>query len=705
MSNTDLVRSTWVDEDRTRLFMQRIVQEAQRQSAQGSMTARLNTFERLQAIVQRINRVSTAAHRLQVLLYAALQDIPAAQQGAIYLSTTRDCIYVLGAMLPDEPELTGKEINAHGGYIDAVAQIQVPVAITDVQGEHLVAYPGQLTEARQVQSALVVPLVVGGRTVGVLSLENCEQTHAFTQEDLGFALLLSDYTAMVVDNAHLSASSFARTPWQEPELRSFFALIEHLSMGLLVTDGRQQYVWANAAFLEMTRFTYEQIEEGPLTAHSLLGRNLDDLIQTQSGKPHELSLLCGDGTHCPVKAILLNLDANGIQHVRGYIGIFQDLREERARERQLLHMQRLSSIGTLAASIAHRLNTPLTTVIGFAELILSREDVPDEPRSDLEAIVRQAQQAASAVRDLLSYAHLENKGRTQIDINQIIRQLTCLHKRALSASNLDISLDLEDPLPSLLGDTCQIEQVLFNLINNASQASAAVNRTGQLWIRTRRLSGEDLVRISVRDDGPGIPAEIQPHIFEPFFTTKAPGEGTGLGLSISREIVERHGGRIWLDSTTDQGATFLIELPVTPTLGPGPGEAHAEPVQWSDTCPARILVIDGERRTSYLLRKVLTRQSHHVDIAGNRAEALRRLQETPYDIVFLDLQTPDVPAQEIYDWIGEHCDGLAQRTVLLTGDTLSAEAVDLIERARTPRLGKPFRLTELRNVVKQVWPG
>jgi signal transduction histidine kinase len=668
------------------------------------MAARLNTFERMQAIVQRTNRVSTAAHRLQILLYAALQDVPAAEQGAIYLSTTRDSIYVLGAVLPDEPELTGKEINAHGGYIDAVAQIQVPVAIADVQGEHLVAYPAQLTGTRRAQSALVVPLVVGGRTVGVLSLENCEQTRAFTQADLDFASLLSDYTAMVVDNAHLSPSSFARTPWQEPELKSFFALSEHLSLGLLVTDRRQQYVWANAAFLEMTRFTHEQMEEGPLTAHSLLRRNLDDLIQNDDGKTRDLSLLCGDGTHCPVKAILLNLEAIGIQQAHGYIGVFQDLREERARDRQLLHMQRLSSIGTLAASIAHRLNSPLTTVIGFAELILNREDVPDEPRSDLEAIVRQAQQAASSVRDLLSYAHLQNKGRTQIDINEIIRQMACLHKRALHASNLEILLDLEEPLPPLLGDACQIEQVLFNLINNASQASAAVNRTGQLCIRTRRPRGEGLVRISVRDDGPGIPAETQAHIFEPFFTTKEPGEGTGLGLSISREIVERHGGRIWLDSTTDQGATFLIEFPIAPTLELGSGDVHAEPVQWSDTCPARILVIDGERSACFRLQKVLTRQSHHVDIAGNKAEALRRLQETSYDIVFLDLQTPDVPAQEIYAWIKERCDGLSERTVLLTGDTLSADAVDLIERARTPRLFKPFRLAEVRNAVKQIWP-
>jgi signal transduction histidine kinase len=509
---------------------------------------------------------------------------------------------------------------------------------------------------------------------------------------------------MTIDNARFSTTQPERVSWQHPELRAFFSLAEWVPIGLLFVNCDRGHVWANSAFHEMTELTQEGLKD-LRNVHHLLSQDPDTLVQWSGYEPRDLRLTRQDGTHCPAKAVFLNLDVVGIQHISGYIGIFQDMSERMSLEKQLFHLQRLSNVGTLVSSIAHELNNPLTTVIGFSELVLTREDIPCDAREDLEAIIRQAQQGLCAVHDLLNYVHLQSEDLTSIDINHLIRELVCFRTRALKISDLDITLDLADSLPPLIGDPRHLQQVIFNLIDNAEQACASVDRKGELRIRTQQVDGDRYIRISVSDNGPGIPPEIQPHIFKPFFTTQPCGQGIGLGLSISQQIIERHGGHIWLESTPDKGATFLIDLPDLPTPALRSSNVSFTSVRQSDSLPAHILVIDDEKSISRLLTKMLAKHAHHVDVANSGNEALHRLQETAYDLVFLDLKLPGLPGKTVYSWIKQNRTKLSKRTVVLTGDSLNVDTADFLEREGITHLLKPFHLSELRAVLKQVWPG
>jgi signal transduction histidine kinase/CheY-like chemotaxis protein len=682
MPDTEGTHSTWLDLDKTRLF----------------------AFDRLQSIIENINRVSSVEQRLKVLLHAALRDIPPAQRGAVYLSTPASHAFTVGAAFPHEPDLVGSEIDARGGYIEAAACVQCPVLIADAQQEGLVAFPGYADETWPVMSALVAPFVIGGQTVGVLALENCTKTHAFTQEHLSFVSLLSDYTAMTINNARLQTTQLTKPSGQPSILGLFYDLAAHIPVSLLLVDQHRHYVWANSAFCRMTGLTREELETVPSQTRKFFPQDPDVFTHKMDGDFFDLQLPRPSDTPCPVKATFLQPNALGIQGVEGYIGIFQDVSEKVSLERQIFHMQRLSNIGALVSSIVHELNNPLTTVLGFAELALLKNDIPDEAREDLEAIARQAQQSRCIVRDLLNYVHYQPESLTHIDINEQIRQLVHFRTCALRARELDIQLDLAASLPLLLGNARQLQQVIFNLINNADQACSLVNRKGKLRIRTRVAGKGRHIRISVSDNGPGIPAEIRQRIFEPFFTTKLPGEGTGLGLSISQQIIEQHRGRIWLESEEGKGATFVIDLPTSPDSETNQRGTLPKLAEQEDTVPARILVVDDETSIRHMLTKVLTKQAHNVDIARNGDEALQKLQEMDYDIVFLDLKLPGRPGKVIYNWIKQHRTELVKRTVIVTGDTLSDETTAFLKKEHIAYLLKPFELTELRTIIKRVWP-
>jgi len=550
----------------------------------------------------------------------------------------------------------------------------------------------------------VVPFVVGGRTVGVLSLENCNQAQAFSKDDLSFALLLAKYTALAVDNARLSRATSAGPGLRHDELDIWRDLCERLPVGVLFVSPQRRYVWANSTFCRMTGFRQEELEGDWGKTSSLFPQDLGSLCLESTGTPQELSLVHQDSSQCPVMAAFWDMKTTGTPHWEGHLGILVDQTERVDLEQKLLHMQRLSDLGALLSTVSHELNNPLTAVIGFAELMLAREDIPLESREDLTTIVIQAERSVSVVRDLLDYAHFQDEGPTQIDINHVIRQLVRFRTRSLKEDALEIILELADGLPPLLGHARQLQQVMLNLTNNAEQAIACLDEGGKLWIRTSLVDGNTRVRISVRDDGPGIPVEIESRIFEPFFTTKRSGQGTGLGLSISKQIVERHEGCISLENEPGKGATFLIDLPVPSTCEPNRDDDPAAFAQQADVPPARILVIDDEETIGCLLVKILSKQGHLVDVAYSGSKAIRRLRETPYDIVFLDIKIPSLSGQAVYTWIKKDRAELARRTVILTGDTFNSETIAFLNKEHVPLLPKPFQLADLQRVMTEIWP-
>jgi PAS domain S-box-containing protein len=250
-------------------------------------------------------------------------------------------------------------------------------------------------------------------------------------------------------------------------------------------------------------------------------------------------------------------DSDG--NFRGYVGINKNITERKLMEEQLMLTDRLASIGELASGIAHELNNPLTSVIGFSQLLLE-EDIPQNLKEDLGTIYSEAQRASGIVKNLLTFARKHTPLRQLSQINNILEDVLKLRAYEHRVNNIELVKHFAADLPEIMVDYFQMQQVFLNIIVNAESAMLEANGRGKLVITTSRHN--NTVSVAVTDNGPGIAKKDLRRVFDPFFTTKEVGKGTGLGLSICHGIVSGHGGNIYVESTVHKGATFVVELPV-----------------------------------------------------------------------------------------------------------------------------------------------
>jgi two-component system NtrC family sensor kinase len=263
----------------------------------------------------------------------------------------------------------------------------------------------------------------------------------------------------------------------------------------------------------------------------------------------------------------------------GSVGIFSDLREhERLRQeladlrehermrreleqthRQLLQAEKISSLGRLAAGVAHEINNPLAGVLIYADMLMKEIKHNEQWRQDLEEIINQTLRCKQIVSRLLEFSRQSLEERVVFDVNEVIGHCVELLGRQALFHNIEIIQDLDPALPQILGNPGELEQVFTNLMINAADA---MEGRGKLTISSHSDVKAGQVILKFTDTGPGITPAIRDKIFEPFFTTKPVGVGTGLGLSVVYGVVQRHGGDIQVDSPSEGGATFTIKLPL-----------------------------------------------------------------------------------------------------------------------------------------------
>lgn len=234
---------------------------------------------------------------------------------------------------------------------------------------------------------------------------------------------------------------------------------------------------------------------------------------------------------------------------------------QREAESRLVQAAKLAAVGEMAAGIAHELNNPLTSVVGFTELSIESLSIESPLRHDLELVLREANRARSVVRRLLDFARQREVVRTRGDINEIVDDVVVLTKHLLLTSGVELRMKLKPGLPWVLIDRNQIKQVLLNLVNNALYA---MPNGGMMAIETweQERHGAPFVALAVRDSGEGISPQNLERIFEPFFTTRGDQGGTGLGLSVTYGIVTEHGGVIEVESQVNSGSSFLVYFPL-----------------------------------------------------------------------------------------------------------------------------------------------
>ncbi|HTZ95116.1 MAG TPA: ATP-binding protein [Terriglobales bacterium] len=258
------------------------------------------------------------------------------------------------------------------------------------------------------------------------------------------------------------------------------------------------------------------------------------------------------------------------EQIVGWAKTLEDRVEEKTHELKsvydhMLQVEKMASVGKMAAVVAHEINNPLAGILTYAKLLRKWIDAGtldksklDEAKQCLDLIVGESRRCGDIVKNLLVFSRAAPMNIESTDINAVVDQCVRLVRHQLEMAGIEVHLELEDHLPMTQCDPSQIEQVLLALVMNAIDA---MPRGGTLWLGTGMNSAGDEMQIVVRDDGMGIPPEFLPNIFEPFQTTKEKGHGVGLGLAVSRGIIDRHHGRIDVQSELGKGTTFTIGLP------------------------------------------------------------------------------------------------------------------------------------------------
>lgn len=242
-------------------------------------------------------------------------------------------------------------------------------------------------------------------------------------------------------------------------------------------------------------------------------------------------------------------------------------RELQSLQARLIQSEKMSSLGRMAASVAHEINNPLGAIVIFSCLLLEQSPLDFPGRRKLETIVREASRCRDIVRNLLDFARPATGVRRRADLNSIARAALELLQGQSLFKDIEVSLQLSSEPIEVVCDSSQLQQAFTNLLVNASEA---IDGCGRITVRSWRDGASRMAAVSFTDTGRGIPPESLERIFEPFFTTREEGHGTGLGLTIVYGIIERHGGAVKVDSSPGQGATFTVWLPDS-----GPGEDAA----------------------------------------------------------------------------------------------------------------------------------
>ena len=371
-------------------------------------------------------------------------------------------------------------------------------------------------------------------------------------------------------------------------------------------------------------------------------------------------------------------------------------RELETQREALFQAEKVAAMGQLLAGVAHELNNPLSTIVGYTQLLLMRAE-PGPTAEHLEKIAKSAERCTRIVTNFLALARQYPPERQLTRLNQLVDDAVELLAYSLRIDNVEVVRRLAPDLPQLWADPHQIQQVIVNVLTNAHQALRGVSMRRRLVLTTRHERTADRVVLEIADSGPGVPAEIAGRIFDPFFTTKAPGQGTGLGLSLCRGIVDGHNGVLRLEATPGGGATFVIELPVG---APAEADAAQRAEARLDEAPVKtILVVDDEPDVAELLAEALRLDGHRVDTANSGTAALDRLLDRSYDLVFSDMKMPGMSGVELYEEVARRRPGLERRIIFVTGDTLNPVTKQFLDRTGAVSLSKPFDVDAVRRLV------
>jgi nitrogen-specific signal transduction histidine kinase/CheY-like chemotaxis protein len=379
----------------------------------------------------------------------------------------------------------------------------------------------------------------------------------------------------------------------------------------------------------------------------------------------------------------------------------QDVTEKKKLQAHLLFSERMASLGTLAAGVAHEINNPLAYVVANLEIvsqeIASISNLDPSKLSEISDSLKDAEDGAQRVRqivrDLKTFSRADEETRAPTDPRKALEGALSMVWNELR-HRARVVKDLR-PVPEVLINEARLGQVFLNLLVNAAQAIPTGN-ANKHEVKLRSFTTPlGLATLEVEDTGAGIPQDKLSKIFDPFFTTKPVGVGTGLGLSICHAIVSSVGGQLEVESRLGVGTLFRVILPPAPT-----GASPSTPTRAPTPVPekARVLVIDDEVSICSVIRRSLS--AHDVTVRHSAVEALALLRTEAYDVVLCDLMMPVMTGIELFETLSRELPWVCPRVIFLTGGAFTPAAKEFLDKNPNLKLEKPFSMKELKSAVQ-----
>jgi PAS domain S-box-containing protein len=398
-----------------------------------------------------------------------------------------------------------------------------------------------------------------------------------------------------------------------------------------------------------------------------------------------------------IEAVIENVDRDHPEEIPRLLLLAVDVSREVLLQRKLVQADRLSQLGALVSGVAHELNNPLAAIAAFAELLtVDAKDVHLKESTNI--IHAEAIRAGRVVQTLLDFARQRPRVHEPVDLQDVVERVLALQRSALKRARVKAVVTMPSDLPAVIGDPQELQQVVLNAVVNAADAIEATERPGTIDIRATRTNGH--INFTVDDTGPGLTQEALDRVFEPFFTTKG-DKGTGLGLTISLGLVKALGGRLWLQNVEGGGARFTAELPADVAV------KEPEPRMGFRAAGRRlsVLIVEDEVSVGRGMTLMAQRLGHEVRAVGDLQQALATLREpaSRYDALLVDVHLDEAHTGfDLFDELLQEGRGRERHVVFTTGDSVSAQTRDRLQRSERPVLKKPFNLEELREMLERV---
>jgi len=402
-----------------------------------------------------------------------------------------------------------------------------------------------------------VPCRIREHTVAVLGLGKTVDGDFLSSDDVELVETIAGYVAVALDNAQLY-SSLEQKALEIARLKDFSEnIVESLNVGVLAVDLEGIVDSWNTRMEQLFGVSRQQALGRQLS--SLLPRELAQEIAAR-GDQEQITGIYKQRLHHQGKTLTLNVSITPLVSKSneriGRLLLFDDVTQRERMEEQMSQTEKLTSLGLLAAGVAHEVNTPLAVISNYIQMLAKQMPEGDPRQSLIEKIVKQTFRASEIVNNLLNFSRTGAAEVDNVDVNRVVEETLSLVAHPMKTARIQIVKELGQSLPPVHGSANKLQQVFLNLFLNARDAMPG---GGMLEVRTAAHNGS--VEIEVADTGSGIAREDIHRIFDPFFTTKANGRGTGLGLSVSYGIIKEHAGKIDVRSTPGKGTSFHVEFP------------------------------------------------------------------------------------------------------------------------------------------------